>query len=66
MREAKYKLRHRFMIGKAIYVITEVIYDPDKDDYLYMVNSALFGYYESQLKEENFNFVEPKKRLKRH
>lgn len=66
MREAKYKLRQRFMIGKAIYVIIEIKYDPVKDDYLYIVNPGLFGYYETQLKEEYFHFVEPKIRLKRH
>ena len=66
MDKPKYKLRQRFMIGKAIYIISEVRYDPEKDDYLYMVNSGLFGYYESQLKEEYFHFVEPKIRFKRH
>ena len=49
MDKPKYKLRQRFMIGKAIYIISEVRYDPEKDDYLYMVNSGLFGFHSSQI-----------------
>lgn len=62
----KYKLCQRFKIDKAIYVITEIRYDPDKETYLYMVNSTLFGFYEYQLKDEYFKFEELKiKRKKR-
>ena len=62
MDSPKYKLRQRFMIGKAIYVITEINYDQDKHEYRYYVNSSVY-YYESQLKDSYFTFVEPIRRL---
>ena len=65
MSDPKYKVRQRFMIDKAIYVIQEIKYDTERESYLYIVHPGLFGYYEDQLKSEYFNFKEPKKRYKR-
>ena len=60
MSDPKYKVRQRFMMNKAIYVISEVKYVEDKAKYLYIVQPGLFGFYEYQLKDEYFKFQEPR------
>ena len=65
MQVPKYKLKSRFKIDRAIYIIVDIKYDEDKQEFLYLVNSTLFGYYEHQLKEEYFNFKEENNRRKK-
>jgi len=57
---SKYNIRDRFRINKTIYVICDIKFDERKKKFFYLVDTGIFGFYESQLKDyyffEKYNF----------
>ena len=60
MLKSKYNIRDRFRINKTIYVICDIKFDERKKEFFYLVDTGIFGFYESQLKDyyffEKYNF----------